>query len=69
MTYKVFAIFCVFVMGSHLWMVSVLGEANIITRAEWNAKEPANALTPLELPVGRVIIAHTAGNDCKTKVS
>ncbi|XP_065361371.1 peptidoglycan-recognition protein SD-like [Calliphora vicina] len=48
-------------------MSFVLGDVNIVTRTEWNAKEPTNALTPLELPVSRVIIAHTAGNDCSTK--
>ncbi|KAM7357056.1 peptidoglycan-recognition protein SD-like [Cochliomyia hominivorax] len=45
----------------------VLGDVNIVTRMEWNAKEPANPLTSLELPVSRIIIAHTAGNDCKSK--
>lgn len=50
-------------------LTTVLADVNIITRLEWNAKEPTNPLTPLELPVGRVIIAHTAGNDCSAKVS
>ncbi|XP_037821203.1 peptidoglycan-recognition protein SD [Lucilia sericata] len=47
----------------------ISADVNIVTRQEWEAKEPSNALTPLELPVGRVIIAHTAGNDCSTKDS
>ena len=47
----------------------IRAEVNIVTRLEWNAKEPANALTELELPVGRIIIAHTAGNVCNTKVN
>lgn len=47
----------------------VHGELTVVTRAEWNAKAATNAeMTPLVLPADRVIIAHTAGNECKTKV-
>ncbi|XP_075163579.1 peptidoglycan-recognition protein SD-like [Haematobia irritans] len=45
----------------------VQGHIKIITRNEWNAKPTTVEMTPLELPAARVIIAHTAGNECKTK--
>ncbi|XP_073840299.1 peptidoglycan-recognition protein SD-like [Musca autumnalis] len=45
-------------------------ELQIINRAEWKAKPAAvEHMTPLELPALRVIIAHTAGNECKTKTA
>lgn len=61
--------FCFFILSIHSIISCVISEVNIINRLEWSAKEPANALTELELPVGRIIIAHTAGNICNTKVN
>lgn len=55
--------------GLLLLILGVEGDLQIVTRAEWKAKPAAEQMTTLELPVQRVIIAHTAGKECKTKVS
>lgn len=39
----------------------------IVTRDEWIAQPPSNPLTDLQLPVSRVIIAHTAAEGCQTQ--
>lgn len=41
----------------------------IVTRNEWLAQPPKEVLTPLKLPVNRVIIAHTATEGCTTQTS
>lgn len=38
-------------------------------RSEWLAQEPENELTRLELPSTRVIIAHTATENCSSQAS
>ncbi|KAG5675911.1 hypothetical protein PVAND_005770 [Polypedilum vanderplanki] len=40
---------------------------HIITRDKWQAKTPKEALTKLELPVKRIIIAHTVTDECFTE--
>ncbi|XP_013108408.1 peptidoglycan-recognition protein SD [Stomoxys calcitrans] len=45
----------------------IKGETSIVTRKEWNAKPTTAEMTPLELPVSRIIVAHTAGNECSRK--
>ncbi|XP_065081162.1 peptidoglycan-recognition protein LF-like isoform X3 [Ochlerotatus camptorhynchus] len=39
----------------------------LVTRNEWLAQPPKEKLTPLKLPVNRVIIAHTATEGCTTQ--
>ncbi|XP_061393454.1 peptidoglycan-recognition protein SD-like [Musca vetustissima] len=57
-------------LGALLFAVlGVKGELQIISRAEWKAKPAVEQMTPLELPAQRVIIAHTAGNECKSKAA
>nr|XP_029722033.1 peptidoglycan-recognition protein LC-like isoform X5 [Aedes albopictus] len=41
----------------------------IVTRNEWLAQPPKENLTRLKLPVNRVIIAHTATENCQTQSS
>lgn len=41
----------------------------IVTRNEWLAQPPKENLTKLKLPVNRVIIAHTATENCHTQSS
>lgn len=40
----------------------------IISRKEWNAQPPVDAIERLQLPVSRVIIAHTFTENCSTQV-
>lgn len=40
----------------------------IVSRSEWVAQPPENALAPMKLPAKYVIIAHTATENCTTKV-
>lgn len=40
----------------------------MIARPQWLAQPPNHALNPLELPSNRVIIAHTATEQCSTQV-
>lgn len=40
----------------------------IISRRDWLAQPPQNELPSLELPLKRVIIAHTATENCTTQV-
>ncbi|XP_054734022.1 peptidoglycan-recognition protein SD-like [Anastrepha obliqua] len=44
--------------------VIVAADPNVITKSEWNGVEASNELTRQSLPVGRVVILHTAGIDC-----
>lgn len=47
----------------------ILGEPlKIVSRAEWHAQPPEHELERLELPSTRVIIAHTATENCSTQV-
>lgn len=39
-------------------------ELSLISRADWLARPPSGELTPQVMPLGRAIIAHTAGRDC-----
>ncbi|XP_065081163.1 peptidoglycan-recognition protein LF-like isoform X4 [Ochlerotatus camptorhynchus] len=41
----------------------------LVTRNEWLAQPPKEKLTPLKLPVNRVIIAHTATEGCTTQTA
>lgn len=41
----------------------------LIARPQWLAQPPSHTLNPLELPSNRVIIAHTATEQCTTQVS
>ncbi|XP_055623049.1 peptidoglycan-recognition protein LC-like [Toxorhynchites rutilus septentrionalis] len=41
----------------------------IVTRNEWLASPPKEELTPLTLPVSKVIIAHTATEGCTTQTA
>lgn len=41
----------------------------MVTRTEWSAREPKEYLTDLELPSVRVIIAHTATENCTGQAS
>lgn len=40
----------------------------IVSRSEWSALLPKNQLTDLVLPIGRVIICHTATDSCELQV-
>ncbi|CAD7003634.1 peptidoglycan-recognition protein SD [Ceratitis capitata] len=40
-------------------------DPNIITKSQWNGVEATNELSKQTLPIGRVIILHTAGAECK----
>lgn len=44
------------------------GDLRVITRKEWLAEPPSSELDKLNLPVSRVIIAHTATDNCTTLV-
>lgn len=44
------------------------GDLRVITRKEWLASPPTSELVKLDLPVSRVIIAHTASDSCTTLV-
>lgn len=54
--------------GSDL-ITDTAGPLRVIPRGEWIAQPPANTLDKLVLPSTRVIIAHTATEDCTTQVS
>uniref|UniRef100_A0A9I3ES57 Peptidoglycan recognition protein long class n=1 Tax=Anopheles epiroticus TaxID=199890 RepID=A0A9I3ES57_9DIPT len=41
----------------------------LVTRTEWLAQPPREELTDLKLPVGKVIIAHTATEGCTTQAA
>lgn len=43
------------------------GPLRVISRKEWIAQPPSNKLESLDLPVSRVIIAHTATENCTTQ--
>ncbi|XP_017494002.1 PREDICTED: peptidoglycan-recognition protein SD-like [Rhagoletis zephyria] len=45
--------------------VFVAADPNIISKSQWNGVEAVNELTRQSLPVGRVIILHTAGVECQ----
>lgn len=40
------------------------GDLRVISRREWLAEPPSGELLKLDLPVSRVIIAHTASESC-----
>ena len=40
----------------------------LVHRDEWLAQPPSNVLTDLEVPATRIIIAHTATENCSTQV-
>lgn len=44
------------------------GPLRIISRSEWIAQPPEHDLAKLELPATRVIVAHTATENCTTQV-
>ncbi|KAM8709755.1 hypothetical protein ACLKA7_016544 [Drosophila subpalustris] len=44
-------------------LTAVNGELSIVSRADWRARPPGE-MTPMELPLGRAVIAHTAGRSC-----
>jgi hypothetical protein len=52
-------------LGSDMLSTNVL---RLVSRDEWLAQPPNNDLTPLNLPVGRIIITHTATEPCETQV-
>ncbi|XP_017956083.1 peptidoglycan-recognition protein SD [Drosophila navojoa] len=37
---------------------------SIVPRADWHARPPSGAMTAMSLPLGRAVIAHTAGRSC-----
>lgn len=41
----------------------------LIARPQWLAQPPSHVLNPLEMPATRVIIAHTATEQCSTQVN
>lgn len=45
----------------------VVPSLRIVTRDEWTAQPPSSSLTDLQLPISRVIIAHTATEGCQTQ--
>lgn len=44
------------------------GPLRVVSRKDWVAQPPNNKPDPLDLPVARVIIAHTATEHCLTQV-
>lgn len=46
-----------------------VADPNIISKSQWNGVESINELSKQTLPIGRVIIIHTAGADCQDVVS
>lgn len=63
----IFATLAMFVMR-HLKVSSTENQLHIISRREWIAQPPLYELDKLELPVPKVIIAHTATENCTTQV-
>ncbi|XP_023164419.1 peptidoglycan-recognition protein SD [Drosophila hydei] len=37
---------------------------SIVSRKDWHARPPSGEMTPMSLPLGRAVIAHTAGRGC-----
>lgn len=54
-------------LGSDL-ITDTAGPLRIVTRGDWIAQPPENELDKLVLPSERVIIAHTATENCTTQV-
>lgn len=44
-------------------------ELSLVPRADWLARPPSGELTPMVMPLGRAIIAHTAGRNCSDEAS
>jgi peptidoglycan recognition protein LC len=44
-------------------------QLKIVVRDEWLAQPPSAQLANLNLPVNKVVIAHTATEDCSTQVT
>lgn len=40
----------------------------IVSRAEWNATKPQAELIDLEMPAERVVVIHTASQECRNLV-
>lgn len=55
------------ILGSDI-ISDTAGPLRVISRSEWLAQPPEHELDDLELPATRVIIAHTATEDCSTQV-
>lgn len=48
--------------------VQIKGKLQIISREEWNGRQPKPAEDKQDLPAIRVIIAHTDSDPCTTQV-
>lgn len=44
-------------------LTAVNAELSLVSRNDWRARSPGE-MTPMELPLGRAVIAHTAGRSC-----
>ncbi|KAH8302777.1 hypothetical protein KR044_010741 [Drosophila immigrans] len=53
----------VFVVSLSAAPPAVNAELSLVSRADWRARAPGE-MTPMQLPLGRAVIAHTAGRDC-----
>lgn len=54
---------------NNLYIITAAAEPlRIISGSEWHAEPPEANLTKLELPVSRVIIGTTNGENCTTQV-
>ncbi|KAH8398188.1 hypothetical protein KR215_011671 [Drosophila sulfurigaster] len=42
---------------------AVSGELSLVSRSQWRARAPGE-MTAMQLPLGRAVIAHTAGREC-----
>lgn len=56
-----------FFPGSDL-ITDTAGPLRVVSRSDWIAQPPEHELEPLKLPVARVIIAHTATENCSAQV-
>ncbi|XP_055315740.1 peptidoglycan-recognition protein LC-like [Sitodiplosis mosellana] len=55
-------------IGSDI-ITDTAGPLRIVSRSDWIAQPPSNELVKLEIPATRVIIAHTATENCTTQAS
>lgn len=44
-------------------------ELSLVSRADWLARPASGEMTPMVMPLGRAIIAHTAGRSCSDDAS
>ncbi|XP_011210795.1 peptidoglycan-recognition protein SD [Bactrocera dorsalis] len=54
-----------FTIFSAFGIKTTIADPNIISKSQWNGVESINELSQQALPIGRVIILHTAGAGCQ----